>query len=278
MVGDIFDNVYSLLDREVLDNVFVRDSRRVKEIPFVYNGVRYKRQYEWVFRGDVAKILIGEKRKCGIVGAMVYINYSRLRYEPYVAIVNHSDVFESIDVVAEMVARALTWVYEGHGIALYLEPWISKEEEPVQWGRDCNEAHTLAATKGTLQVDEEWDLKTCVNQIIKTHTKKLDVSPPKKENAKEKNFVSALNDKKKLEKVKALINELMEGATETRDIIRPFCAAIVSGVMRRATWAEVKESFNLEEKLRSSYYRLTTDSSSYNCPAFDEIVARFKAL
>ncbi len=93
MVGDVFDEHCSLLDKEVLDNVFARDFLRKKEIPFTYKGKRYKRQYEWIFRGDVAKIVIGVKGEYGIVGAMVYINYSKLRYEPYVAIVDRSDVF-----------------------------------------------------------------------------------------------------------------------------------------------------------------------------------------
>ena len=91
MVGDIFEE--HLLGKEVLDNVFARDFLRKKEIPFTYKGKRYKRQYEWIFRGDVAKIVIGVKGEYGIVGAMVYINYSKLRYEPYVAIVDRSDVF-----------------------------------------------------------------------------------------------------------------------------------------------------------------------------------------
>ena len=127
MVGDIFDEHCCLLGKEVLDNVFARDFLRMKEIPFTYKGKRYKRQYEWIFRGDVAKIVIGVKREYGIVGAMVYINYSKLRYEPYVAIVDCSDVFESIDVVANMVEGALNWVYKDSGITLCLEPWILAE-------------------------------------------------------------------------------------------------------------------------------------------------------
>ena len=151
MVGDIFDEHCCLLGKEVLDNVFARDFLRMKEIPFTYKGKRYKRQYEWIFRGDVAKIVIGVKREYGIVGAMVYINYSKLRYEPYVAIVDCSDVFESIDVVANMVEGALNWVYKDSGITLCLEPWILAEGEVIQWGRDCNEAHTLAAINGSIK-------------------------------------------------------------------------------------------------------------------------------
>lgn len=160
MVGDIFDEHCCLLGKEVLDNVFARDFLKMKEIPFIYKGKRYKRQYEWVFRGDVAKIIIGVKGEYGIVGAMVYINYSKLRYEPYVAIVDRSDVFENVDVVADMVTRAMNWVYKDAGITLYLEPWIPAEGEVIQWGRDCNEAHNLAAIQGTIRTEENWDLKT----------------------------------------------------------------------------------------------------------------------
>ena len=160
MVGDIFDEHCCLLGKEVLDNVFARDFLRMKEIPFIYKGKRYKRQYEWVFRGDVAKIIIGVKGEYGIVGAMVYINYSKLRYEPYVAIVDRSDVFGSIDVVADMVEGALNWVYKDSGITLRLEPWIPADGEVIQWGRDCNEAHNLAAIQGTIRTEDNWDLKT----------------------------------------------------------------------------------------------------------------------
>ena len=82
----------------------------------------------------------------------------------------------------------------------------------------------------------------------------------------------------KLNKVTCLINQLLEGTTETRDMIMPFRAAIEAGVSRHASWAEVKETFNLDEKLRSSYYRLISDPNTYNHPAFREIVSRFKAL
>ena len=278
MVGDIFEE--HLLGKEVLDNVFARDFLRKKEIPFTYKGKRYKRQYEWIFRGDVAKIVIGVNGEYGIVGAMVYINYSKLRYEPYVAIVDRSDVFGSIDVVADMVEGALNWVYKDSGITLRLEPWIPAEGEVIQWGRDCNEAHNLAMLNGKMHIDENWDLETCVKRIIKKHTKKRGVSPPKVENTKKKKFVSALYDKKKLEKVVALINELMEGAIETQDKIMPFRAAIVAGISRRATWAEVQEGFGLDDKYFSSYYRLTRkDNTTYSeYPGFMEIVARFKAL
>ena len=248
MVGDIFEEHCCLLGKEVLDNVFARDFLRKKEIPFTYKGKRYKRQYEWVFRGDVVKLLIGVQGEYGIVGAMVYINYSKLRKDS--------------------------------GITLRLEPWIPAEGEVIQWGRDCNEAHNLAMLNGKMHIDENWDLETCVKRIIKKHTKKRGVSPPKVENTKKKKFVSALYDKKKLEKVVALINELMEGAIETQDKIMPFRAAIVAGISRRATWAEVQEGFGLDDKYFSSYYRLTRkDNTTYSeYPGFMEIVARFKAL
>ena len=199
MVGDIFDEHCCLLGKEVLDNVFARDFLKMKEIPFTYKGKRYKRQYEWVFRGDVAKIIIGVKREYGIVGAMVYINYSKLRYEPYVAIVDRSDVFGSIDVVADMVEGALNWVYKDSGITLCLEPWIPAEGEVIQWGRDCNEAHNLAAIHGTIRTEENWDLKTCVKRIIKKHTKKRGASPPQKKstNKSERTLRSAIIDQTK---------------------------------------------------------------------------------
>ena len=120
-----------------------------------------------------------------------------------------------------------------------------------------------------------------LRQIIKERKTKQELTPPpKKENTKEKKFASAVYDKKKLDQVKALINEYLIGATETMDIIMPFRAAIEAGVMRRATWAEIKEGFDLNEKYFSSYYRLTRkDNTTYSgYPGFGEIVAKFREL
>ena len=120
-----------------------------------------------------------------------------------------------------------------------------------------------------------------LRQIMKERKTKQELTPPpKKENTKEKKFASAVYDKKKLDQVKALINEYLIGATETMDIIMPFRAAIEAGVMRRATWAEIKEGFDLNEKYFSSYYRLTRkDKTTYSgYPGFGEIVAKFREL
>ena len=282
MVGDIFDEHCCLLGKEVLDNVFARDFLRMKEIPFTYKGKRYKRQYEWIFRGDVAKIVIGVKGEYGIVGAMVYINYSKLRYEPYVAIVDRSDVFGSIDVVADMVEGALNWVYKDSGITLCLEPWIPADGEVIQWGRDCNEAHNLAAIHGTIRTEENWDLKTCVKRIIKKHTKKRGASPPQKKNTNksERTLRSAIIDQTKADLILQKIANCVMGKTEPMDLMMPVTAAYAAKVMRHPTWTELRNShpeFNLSE---TSFYRLIDPECltyRYN-DAFDELVEYFKHL
>ena len=282
MVGDVFDKHCSLLGKEVLDNVFARDFLRMKEIPFTYKGKRYKRQYEWIFRGDVAKIVIGVKGEYGIVGAMVYINYSKLRYEPYVAIVDRSDVFGSIDVVADMVEGALNWVYKDSGITLRLEPWIPADGEVIQWGRDCNEAHNLAAIHGTIRTEENWDLETCVKRIIKKHTNKKGVSPPQKKstNKSERTLRSAIIDQTKANLILQKIVNCVMGKTEPMDLMMPVTAAYAAKVMRRPTWSELRNShpeFNLSE---TSFYRLIDPDclTYYQNDVFNELVGYFKNL
>jgi hypothetical protein len=282
MVGDIFEDHCCLLGKEVLDNVFFRDFLNMKEIPFTYKSKRYKRQYEWIFRGDVAKIIIGVKREYGIVGAMVYINYSKLRYEPYVAIVDCSDVFESIDVVADMVEGALNWVYKDSGITLCLEPWIPAEGEVIQWGRDCNEAHTLAAINGSLRIDENWDLDTCVKRIINKHTKKKGVSPPEKKNTKKsgRTLRAAIIDQTKADVILQKIVNCVIGKTEPMDLMMPVTAAYAAKVMRRPTWSELRNShpeFILSE---TSFYRLIDPDclTYYHNDVFNELVEYFKSL
>ena len=282
MVDDIFEDHCCLLGKEVLDNVFARDFLRKKEIPFTYKGKRYKRQYEWLFRGDVVKLLIGVQGEYGIVGAMVYINYSKLRYEPYVAIVDRSDVFGSIDVVADMVEGALNWVYKDSGITLCLEPWIPAEGEVIQWGRDCNEAHNLAAIQGTVCTEENWDLETCVKRIIKKHTKKKGVSPPQKKstNKSERTLRSAIIDQTKANLILQKIVNCVMGKTEPMDLMMPVTAAYAAKVMRRPTWSELRNShpeFNLSE---TSFYRLIDPDclTYYQNDVFNELVGYFKNL
>ncbi len=282
MVGDIFEEHCCLLGKEVLDNVFARDFLRKKEIPFTYKGKRYKRQYEWIFRGDVVKLLIGVQGEYGIVGAMVYINYSKLRYEPYVAIVDCSDVFGSIDVVADMVEGALNWVYKDSGITLCLEPWILAEGEVIQWGRDCNEAHTLAAINGSLRIDENWDLDTCVKRIINKHTKKKGVSPPEKKNTKksERTLRSAIIDQTKADIIMQKIANCMKGKMDPEDFMMPITAAIATGEMNEIPLTVFRRCYPELKISSTSFYRLRDPKcNAYHLnKAFERLVEEFSEI
>ena len=282
MVGDIFEEHCCLLGKEVLDNVFARDFLRKKEIPFTYKGKRYKRQYEWIFRGDVAKIVIGVKGEYGIVGAMVYINYSKLRYEPYVAIVDRSDVFGSIDVVADMVEGALNWVYKDSGITLCLEPWIPAEGEVIQWGRDCNEAHNLAAIQGTVCTEENWDLETCVKRIIKKHTKKKGVSPPQKKstNKSERTLRSAIIDQTKADLIMQKIANCMKGKMDPEDYMMPITAAIAAGGMNDFPYTVFRRCYPELKISSTSFYRLRDPKcNAYHLnKAFERLVEEFSEI
>ena len=257
IMADLFEESCCLLGKEVLDNVFARDFLKQKEIPYTDRGKLYEREHVWKFKGSVAKIQIGVKGEYGIVGALVYINYSKLRYEPYVAIVDNSDVFASFDVVADMVARALNWVYKGSNMMLYLEPWIPAEGEVIQWERDCNEAHNLAMMNGTLHIDESWDLGTCVSALIKKHTKNKGVSPPKMEDINEKKTLrDVIIDKSKADALLQKISDEMKGKTEPFEIMMPITAAIAAEAMDDPSFSQYKNNFPEVKFSSSSFYRL----------------------
>ena len=282
MIGDIFEEHCCLLGKEVLDNVFARDFLKIKKIPFFDKGKHYKRQYEWVFRGDVVKLLIGVQGEYGIVGAMVYINYSKLRYEPYVAIVDRSDVFGSIDVVADMVEGALNWVYKDSGITLCLEPWIPAEGEVIQWGRDCNEAHNLAAIHGTIRTEENWDLKTCVKRIIKKHTKKRGASPPQKKNTNksERTLRSAIIDQTKADLILQKIANCMKGKMDPEDYMMPITAAIAAGGMNDFPYTVFRRCYPELKISSTSFYRLRDPKcNAYHLnKAFERLVEEFSEI
>ena len=147
-MADLFEGEWCLSDKEVLDGIFERDFLNKKEIAFIYGGKRYLRHYLWEPQGGVTRIKIGYKVKSKFVGAIVYVNYSRQRYDPYVVIIDRDRAFDDSDMVAEMVARALSRAYNGSCTELKLEPWTQAEMENNDWGFDCMEAHAKGDGKG----------------------------------------------------------------------------------------------------------------------------------
>lgn len=282
MMADLFEEHCCLLGKEVLDNVFVRDFLKMKEIPFIDKGKQYQRQHDWIFRGDVAKIQIGVEGKYGIVGASAYINYSELRYEPYVAIEDDTNVFKSIDVVADMVARSLNWVYKDSGITLYLEPWIIADGEAIHWLKDCCEAHDKAKLVDNFDANAKWDLKTVVNRLINKHKKKLGVSPPKMENTNKsfKTIRAAIVDQTKADVIMRKIENCMLGKTDPEDYMMPITAAIAVGKMNEFSLSVFRRSFPGLNISSTSFYRLRNPKcNAYHLnKAFDRLVEEFAII
>ena len=195
-----------------------------------------------------------------------------------VMIEQYPGVYQAVDEVVRVLKHSLGLLTYEKGWKLELVPHETNKVQDLGMMAVCSAIERRLGKERT--IENLYGHEEAQKRIYLGKTENIvATSPPASPPKKEKIFVSALYDKKKLEKVKALINELMEGATETHDIIMPFRAAIEAGVMRRATWAEIKESFDLDEKYRSSYYRLTSESNTtYNGHAFDVIVARFRAL
>ena len=196
-----------------------------------------------------------------------------------VMIEQYPGVYQAVDEVVRVLKHSLGLLTYEKGWKLELVPHETNKVQDLGMMAVCSAIERRLGKERT--IENLYGHEEARKRIYLGKTEnKVATSPPASPSQKEKKFVSALYDKKKLEKVKALINELMEGATETHDIIMPFRAAIEAGVMRRATWAEIIEGFDLDEKLFSSYYRLTRkDNTTYgDYPGFSDIVARFKAL
>ena len=274
--GYLFQNECCLLGKEVLDNVFIRDLLGMNVIPFTDKGKHYKRQHQWQFNGDVVAIRVGKGNGYGIVGAMIYINYSRRLNEPYVAIEDNSSVFESIDVVKDMVERAFKWIYKDTGATIYLEPW----DEKIYWFKDCCEAHINATLTENIAADEDWDVNIYLRNVVKDHKKKKGVSPPKKENTTKpkKTIRAAVIDQTKADKVLLKIDNCIMGKTEPKDEMMPITAACAANVMRLPTWTELKNSYPWFRLSETSFYRLRQpDCLTYlEDDSFDELVDYFK--
>ena len=240
--GYLFETECCLLGKEVLDNVFIRDLLGMKVIPFVDKGKHYQRQHQWQFNGDVVAIRVGEEKNYGIVGATIYFDYSRRLHEPYVAIDDDSGVFESIDVVKDMVERAFKWIFKDTEAAVYLEPW----DEKIHWYKDCCEAHSHAKLTENIVADEDWDVNIYLKNVIKDLKKKKGASPPKKESTKEKKTLrDVIIDKTKVDAFLQKISDEMKGKTEPWEIMMPTTAAIAAEVMEEPEFMQYKNSFQI---------------------------------
>ena len=276
--GYLFETECCLLGKEVLDNVFIRDLLGMKVIPFVDKGKHYQRQHQWQFNGDVVAIRVGEEKNYGIVGATIYFDYSRRLHEPYVAIDDDSGVFESIDVVKDMVERAFKWIYKDTEAAVYLEPW----DEKIHWYKDCCEAHSHAKLTENILTDEDWDVNIYLKNVIKDLKKKKGASPPKKESTKksDKAIRTAIVDQTKVDPILKKIDNCVMGKTEPIDEMMPITAAYAAKVMRLPTWTELKNSYPDFKLSETSFYRLRKpDCLSYiNNDVFKELVEWFKHI
>ena len=251
--GYLFETECCLLDKEVLDNVFIRDLLGMKVIPFVDKGKHYQRQHQWQFNGDVVAIRVGEEKNYGIVGATIYFDYSRRLHEPYVAIDDDSGVFESIDVVKDMVERAFKWIYKDTEAAVYLEPW----DEKIHWYKDCCEAHSHAKLTENIVADEDWDVNAYLKNVVKKHKKKNGVSPPKKENTKRKKSLRDLiTDQSKADVIMQKIYDDMKGKTEPYELMMTITATIAALLMDPPSLGQYKASCPDVEISSTSFYRL----------------------
>ena len=120
------------------------DFLKQKELTFINpnNGETYVRHYGCMPQGDVTIIDVGNFVDGDFMYATIGINNSKLRYDPYIAIVNFKPAFKNADVVAKMVESAINYALKPRGLEVKLEPWdIKKEKEKIMWMRDFAEAY-----------------------------------------------------------------------------------------------------------------------------------------
>lgn len=206
-MADLFVNDYCLQGKEVLDGVFARDFLHEKEIPFTYNGKRYMRMYLWEPQGGVTKIKIGYMADSKFVGAIVYVSYNGKRYNPYVVILDADHVFKDYDIVADMVARGLSWAFKDSGVELKLEPWIPAEGEKMMWGFDCVEAHDLGGDSSLAHELE--NKKSLIHNCV---------------------IAKECEDE-----ILGLLHKYIDGKKRPKAVMRPVHAAIVAGTIHDLT-------------------------------------------
>ena len=284
-MADLFEGEWCLSDKEVLDGIFERDFLNKKEIAFIYGGKRYLRHYLWEPQGGVTRIKIGYKVKSKFVGAIVYVNYSRQRYDPYVVIIDRDRAFDDSDMVAEMVARALSRAYNGSCTELKLEPWTQAEMENNDWGFDCMEAHAKGDGKGVLSSQSHFGLETCVNRATRKNTKRAGVSPPGKKTGDEierppKTLRTAIIDSSNANRILRKIRNCMKGKTDPEDVMMPITAAYAARVMKKPSFTAMKNSHPEVKISPASFYRLINpDCKAYqDNDAFRQLVTVFKEI
>lgn len=130
--------------QEALRTAIKEDFLKQRELIFVNpnNGKTYIRHYACMPQGDVTIMALGYFLDDDYVYATVGINNSKLRYEPYVAIVDYKPAFRNAGEMAQMVESAINWVMKPRGLKVHLEPWDDKKEsQKIIWMKDFAEAY-----------------------------------------------------------------------------------------------------------------------------------------
>lgn len=250
LMEDLFPLEVRLRGEEVLNNAFVKDFLHQKELPFVFKGKRYIRHYLWEPQGGVTKIKIGYMVKSKFVGAVVYVNFSRLRYAPYIVILDRNKAFDTIDTVACMVAKALSWASKTYETILDLKPWEPDTDENIKWGSDCLEAHGLGDGKGVLSSQPHFGLENFVNQTTSKCSKK---KPPKTKRKKTKFAAFILKGDTK--KVMRYLHEKIDALNEPKFMMKVVVAAMYVGVLDGETeFMYFQTEFNKQGAISKTSY------------------------
>lgn len=260
--------------KEALERVMIEDYLRENKLVFTSTkrNVEFKREYMWIPEPDgvVTVFKLGYERKSGVDKSLwsvkklmdfphCVIVISLKESSPYILVWGYENAFKSGNEVMEILADALETCFNGRGVSMSVTP-INKDREAERWMK-----HMLGVYKKAKKHKEK--TIAALNSF--------EARPA----GGTSDFRSCIVDSEKADAIIALIRKYMKDKKEAQDIFMSVVAAVKAEVLLEPSWPEVASEFNLDETLRSSFYRLMrVGCKSYDSPAFGAVVKKFKAL
>ena len=235
--------------QKALRTAIREDFLKQRELKFVNpnNGKTYIRHYACMPQGDVAILDIGYFVDGDFIYATVGINNSKLRYEPYVAIVEHKPAFKNADVVAKMVESSINWVMKPRGLKVHLEPWdVKRESEKIMWMRDFVEAYFCGKHQRHFNPMANFGYEMLQERLESMGKKE-------KKNIKSDNFADYIMVKNKvlvISKLHSMIDELEYPI----DMMRAVRAMKALGILGRVVYKAFVKEFHKENLIKKSAY------------------------
>lgn len=273
--GELEFGVVPLKSDVALETVLIEDYLWHERFNFLAkDNVVYNREYMWIpYPGGVVTVFkLGYqrhtkeeksqwslKKKMEFPHCVVVISHQEM--SPYILIWGYDKAFKSAAEVAGMLESALNRSFKGRGLSINLSPCGRDDVEANHWMDYMFKTYRKASELKNSTIRR---LKNYDN--IKRHKTSAD-------------FRSCITNPEKTDIIISTIRKYMRSKTEPRDIMLPIAAAVAAKVIRRPSWPEASSEFQLNDKLESSFHRLTRGyCKTYMDSAFDHMVEKYKTL